>query len=119
MPCMVSIEPHRRVPCLLSRMIFYNNAAGASAGHPDEVKLAPRASQISMQFKELWEPPKYRELLRAKAPELHAGLSTPLAGWKIAEAYLLFATTKVADDALPWYETVVVQRVQWRLKREH
>ena len=59
-----------------------------------------------LQFKELWEPEKHRQTLRTQAPELSM-LSAPLGGWKIKEAYL-FATTKTADDALPWYETVVV-----------
>lgn len=57
-----------------------------------------------LQFKELWEPEKYRSYLR-RFPELRH-LRTPLLGWDVREAYL-FAAERV-DAQVPRYQTVVV-----------
>ena len=58
-----------------------------------------------LQFKELWEPDKYRSTLD-KYPDT-AGIDRPLLGWKVKEAYL-FATEKLGNGPPPRYETVFV-----------
>jgi LmbE family N-acetylglucosaminyl deacetylase len=63
-----------------------------------------------LQLPELWQPRKYRSVL-ARFPELAANrsgwdLTTPLKGWKVAEAYL-FAAERLSFDP-PRYETVAV-----------